>query len=190
MRILGVDPGLTRCGLGVIDTGAGRSLALVEVSVAGAPATLPGPERLGRIYDAVDAVFDALRPDVVAIEAVFAQHNVRTVMGVAQISGVIMVQARSRNLDVVTYTPSQVKAALTGNGRAAKGQVAFMVATSLGLDGPPSPADAADALAIAITHARTATSASGIAASGLPGRAGTSAQQRWAEAEKQARKRS
>jgi crossover junction endodeoxyribonuclease RuvC len=186
MRILGVDPGLTRCGLGVIDAGVGRSLALVEVSVAGAPATLAGPERLGRIADAVDSIFDALRPDVVAIEAVFAQHNVRTVMGIAQISGVIMVQARSRNIDVVTYTPSEVKATVTGNGRADKKQVAFMVAKSLGLDSPPTPADAADSLAIAITHARKAGAATSGATVGKPG---TAAQQRWAEAEKQARKR-
>jgi crossover junction endodeoxyribonuclease RuvC len=187
MRILGVDPGLTRCGLGVIDTGPGRTLQLVDVSVATAAATLPGPERLGRIADVVDSIFDALRPDAVAIEAVFAQHNVRTVMGIAQISGVIMVQARSRNVDVVTYTPSEVKATVTGNGRADKKQVAFMVAKSLGLHDPPSPADAADALAIAITHARKA----GAPAMGPgPGERGTAAQQRWAEAEKQARKRS
>jgi crossover junction endodeoxyribonuclease RuvC len=183
MRILGVDPGLTRCGLGVIDTGPGRSLALVEVTVAGAPATLGSQERLGVISDAVDAVFDALRPDAVALEAVFAQHNVRTVMGIAQISGVVMVQARSRGVEVVTYTPSEVKASVTGNGRADKKQVAFMVAKTLGLDAPPQPADAADALAIAITHARKAATM----APGASRAAGTAAQQRWVEAEKRAR---
>jgi crossover junction endodeoxyribonuclease RuvC len=185
MRILGVDPGLTRCGLGVIDTGPGRSLALVEVSVAGAPATMPGQERLGVIADAVDAVFDALRPDAVALEAVFAQHNVRTVMGIAQISGVVMVQARSRGVPVVTYTPSEVKASLTGNGRADKKQVAFMVAKSLGLDAAPAPADAADALAIAITHARKSLTQ----AQNTVGAPGTTAQRRWIEADRKARGR-
>jgi crossover junction endodeoxyribonuclease RuvC len=184
MRILGVDPGLTRCGLGIIDTGTGRSLRLVDVSVASASANLTSPERLGIIADAVDSIFDALRPDAVALESVFAQHNVRTVMGVAQISGVIMVQARARGVPVATYTPSEVKAAVTGNGRADKKQVAFMVAKTLGLDAPPTPADAADALAIAIAHARKAGSAS---PSSAP--RGTAAQQRWIDAEKHARKR-
>jgi len=185
MRILGVDPGLTRCGLGVIDAGAGRSLALVDVSVAGASATLPGPDRLGIVADAVDAAFDAFRPDALAIEQVFAQHNVRTVMGTAQISGVIMVMARHRGVPVVTYTPSEVKAAVTGSGRADKKQVAFMVAKALGLDAPPTPADAADSLAIAITHARRHAQA--VPAS--TGGGGTAAQRRWLEAEKAARRR-
>lgn len=185
MRILGVDPGLTRCGLGVIDAGAGRSLALVDVSVAGASATLPGPDRLGIVADAVDAAFDAFRPDALAIEQVFAQHNVRTVMGTAQISGVIMVMARNRGVPVVTYTPSEVKAAVTGSGRADKKQVAFMVAKALGLDSPPTPADAADSLAIAITHARRHAQA--VPAS--TGSGGTAAQRRWLEAEKAARRR-
>jgi crossover junction endodeoxyribonuclease RuvC len=97
-----------------------------------------------------------------------------------------MVQSRARGVPVVTYTPSEVKAAVTGNGRADKKQVAFMVATSLGLDAAPTPADAADALAIAITHARKS-------GAGLPGASAagnTAAQQSWAEAERQARKRS
>ncbi len=183
MRVLGIDPGLTRCGLGVIDASGGRAVSLVEVSVARSSVDLPIAERLGQIHDAVDAIFDALRPDAVALERVFAQHNVRTVMGTAQISGVVMVQARTRGVPVSLYTPSEVKAAVTGQGRANKQQVAFMVAKVLGLAEPPQPPDAADALAIAIAHAwRSGTAAPG-------GASATPAQQRWAQAERAARRR-
>jgi crossover junction endodeoxyribonuclease RuvC len=183
MRVLGIDPGLTRCGLGIIDAGSGRSVTLVDVSVARTDLDLPIAERLGQIHDAVDALFDAFRPDAVALERVFAQHNVRTVMGTAQVSGVVMVQARTRGVPVSLYTPSEVKAAVTGQGRAAKAQVAFMVAKVLGLAEPPQPADAADALAIAIAHAwRSGSSVPG-------GAAATPAQRRWAEAERASRRR-
>lgn len=183
MRVLGIDPGLTRCGLGVVDAGSGRSVSLVEVSVARSSVDLPIAERLGQIYDAVDSIFDALRPDAVALERVFAQHNVRTVMGTAQVSGVVMVQARLRGLPVALYTPSEVKAAVTGQGRANKAQLGFMVAKVLGLDEPPQPADAADALAIAIAHAwRSGSSVPG-------GASATPAQRRWAEAERASRRR-
>lgn len=185
MRILGVDPGLTRCGLGVIDAVAGRTVSLVSVSVASADANLEPPDRLGRIADAVDAVLDSHSPEVVAIERVFAQHNVRTVMATAQVSGVVMVLANRRGIPIAMYTPSEVKAAVTGHGRADKKQVAFMVAKILRLDEPPRPADAADALAIAIAHAWRGIDA-GSADSPA---ATTSAQQRWREAERAARKR-
>ena len=188
MRILGVDPGLTRCGLGVVDAGTGRRLSLVSVSVASADIDLPAAERIGRIADAVDSIFDSEQPDVVAIERVFAQHNVRTVMATAQVSGVIMFQARQRGVPIATYTPSEVKAAVTGNGRADKKQVAFMVAKILRLAEPPRPADASDALAIAITHALRGAGAQ--LGSGAPaaGAASTPAQRRWHEAERAARK--
>ena len=183
MRVLGIDPGLTRCGLGVVDAAGGRSVSLVDVSVARSDVDLPIEHRLGQIFDAVDAVFDAFRPDAVALERVFAQHNVRTVMGTAQISGVVMVQARTRGVPVSLYTPSEVKAAVTGQGRATKDQVGFMVAKVLGLSEPPKPADAADALAIAIAHAwRSGTRVPG-------GSSATPAQERWAQAERAARKR-
>jgi crossover junction endodeoxyribonuclease RuvC len=183
MRILGVDPGLTRCGLGVIDAGAGRSVTLVDVSVATSSTGDEVPVRLSHIADALEATLDQHRPGAVALERVFAQHNVRTVMGTAQISGVVMLAAQRRGLPVVLYTPSEVKAAVTGNGRAAKSQVGFMVAKVLGLDAPPTPADAADALAIAIAHAWRGGAAP--ASSG----ATTPAQRQWAEAERAARRR-
>lgn len=182
MRVLGVDPGLTRCGLGVVDAGTGRSVALVDVSVARASVDDPVELRLGVIADAVGAILDTHRPDVLALERVFAQHNVRSVMGTAQVSGVVMYLARQHSIPVAMYTPSEVKAAVTGNGRADKAQVGTMVARILGLADVPKPADAADSLAIAIAHAwRGAATASG-------GRAPTAAQARWAAAQEQARR--
>jgi len=178
VRILGVDPGLTRCGLGVVDVD-GRKARLVSVQVAATPSTWETPARLAAIADALDEVIATHKPQAVALERVFAQHNVRTVMGTAQASGVVMLAAERAGLTVNLYTPSEVKAAMTGDGRAAKAQVGFMVAKILGLAEPPKPADAADALAIAVTH-------------GWRGRAqgtATSAQERWVAAERAARRR-
>ena len=152
MRVLGVDPGLTRCGLGVVDGAPGRRLTLVEVSVARSDADEPLEQRLLTIECAVDEVLDRVAPDAVAVERVFSQHNVRTVMGVAQVSGVVLAAAARRGLPVALHTPSEVKAAVTGHGRAEKAQVGAMVARLLGLDAAPNPADAADALALAICH--------------------------------------
>lgn len=152
MRVLGVDPGLTRCGLGVVDGAPGRRLELVEVGVARSSADEALGLRLLAIERAVEEVLDRARPDAVAVERVFSQHNVRTVMGVAQVSGVVITAAARRGLPVALHTPSEVKAAVTGHGRAEKAQVGAMVARLLGLDGVPKPADAADALALAICH--------------------------------------
>ena len=152
MRVLGVDPGLTRCGLGVVDGAAGRPLTLVAVGVVGtAPADDIGA-RLLAIEAAVTSWIAEHQPDAVAVERVFSQHNVRTVMGTAQAGAVAIVCAARRGLPVVLHTPSEVKAAVTGSGRADKDQVGTMVARLLRLDGPPKPADAADALALAICH--------------------------------------
>ena len=104
------------------------------------------------IEQGIDAWLDEYRPDAVAVERVFAQHNVRTVMGTAQASGIAMVAAARRGLPVALHTPSEVKAAVTGSGRADKAQVGAMVTRILRLDAPPKPADAADALALAIIH--------------------------------------
>lgn len=150
MRVLGVDPGLTRCGFGVVEGVRGRSPVLLEVGVARTPAQLPLGERLLAVSDAVDAWLDRHEPDVVAVERVFAQHNVRTVMGTAQASAVAVLAATRRGLPVVLHTPSEVKAAVTGNGRADKAQVAAMVTRVLHLDAAPRPADATDALALAV----------------------------------------
>jgi crossover junction endodeoxyribonuclease RuvC len=152
MRVLGVDPGLTRCGLGVVDGGAGRPLRMVEVGVVRTPADAPTPMRLHDIEQVLEAWLDRHQPDAVAVERVFSQHNVRTVMGTAQASGIALLVAARRGLPVALHTPSEVKAAVSGNGRADKAQVGAMVTRLLRLDAAPKPADAADALALAICH--------------------------------------
>ena len=186
MRILGVDPGLTRCGLGVIEAGASRKVSLVDVRVAG---SVPGddvPRRLAAIAAVVDRVLDEREPQAIAMERVFAQHNLRTVMGTAQVSGIVMLAAERRGIPVALYTPSEVKAAVTGSGRAAKAQVGQMVRRLLGDGVPPAPADLADALAIAICHAWRG--AVPVAGASDQGSIATAAQARWAEAERSARR--
>ncbi|TCO32665.1 Holliday junction endonuclease RuvC [Kribbella steppae] len=150
MRVLGVDPGLTRCGLGIVEGSPGKPPALVAVGVIRTPADLDVSKRLVRIEAELEEWIDKHRPDAVAVERVFAQHNVRTVMGTAQASGVAMVVAARRGLPVALHTPSEVKAAVTGSGRAGKEQVSTMVMRILKLAERPTPADAADALALAI----------------------------------------
>jgi crossover junction endodeoxyribonuclease RuvC len=150
MRVLGVDPGLTRCGLGVVEGEPGRPLALVAVEVVRTPAAMALGDRLVAIEQALEEWLDTHRPDGVAVERVFSQHNVRTVMATAQASGVAVLVAARRGLPVALHTPSEVKAAVTGNGRADKAQVAAMVTRLLKLDTRPRPADASDALALAI----------------------------------------
>ncbi len=151
MRVLGVDPGLTRCGLGVVDGRPGRA-SLVAVGVVTTPATDELGARLVALERAIEAWLDLHRPDAVAVERVFAQHNVRTVMGTAQAGAVAIVCAARRGIPVALHTPSEVKAAVTGSGRAEKAQVGAMVARILRLTELPKPADAADALALAICH--------------------------------------
>ena len=188
MRVLGVDPGLTRCGLGVVDSAPGRRAVLVEVGVARTPAELALERRLAAIADEVEAWLDRHRPDAVAVEQVFAQANLRTVMGTAQVSGVVMLAAARRGLPVALHTPSEVKAAVTGNGRAPKAQVQAMVARILALPQAPTPADAADALALALCHLwRPLPGAAAVSdATALAGR--TPAQAAWARAEAAARR--
>ncbi len=152
MRVLGIDPGLTRCGLGVVEGLPGRPLILIEVAVIRTPIGAEIGARLVAIEREVDAWLDRHSPDAVAVERVFSQHNVRTVMGTAQAGAVAITAAARRGLPVALHTPSEVKAAVTGSGRADKTQVAKMVSRLLRLDVPPSPADAADALALAICH--------------------------------------
>jgi crossover junction endodeoxyribonuclease RuvC len=152
MRVLGIDPGLTRCGLGVVEGSVGRPLRMIEVGVIRTPPSSAVADRLWEIERSVDAWLDTHRPDAVAVERVFSQHNVRTVMGTAQASGIAMVAAARRGIPVTLHTPSEVKASVTGSGRADKAQVGAMVTRLLRLDTAPTPADAADALALAICH--------------------------------------
>ena len=152
MRVLGIDPGLTRCGLGVVDGSVGRPLGLVAVGVVRTPANAAVADRLVAIEQGIEEWLDLHRPDAVAVERVFSQHNVRTVMGTAQASGIALVAAARRGLPVALHTTSEVKAAVSGSGRADKAQVGAMVTRILRLDAMPKPADAADALALAICH--------------------------------------
>lgn len=152
MRVLGIDPGLTRCGLGVVEGDVGRPLRLVGVGVVRTPADLPLARRLVALEATVEEWLDAHHPDAVAVERVFSQHNVRTVMGTAQASGIALVAAARRGLPVALHTPSEVKAAVSGSGRADKAQVGAMVTRLLRLEVTPKPADATDALALAICH--------------------------------------
>ncbi|GAB2761659.1 crossover junction endodeoxyribonuclease RuvC [Terrabacter koreensis] len=152
MRVLAVDPGLTRCGVGVVDGVPGRRLALVEVGVIRTPSADPTPRRLVAVEDEMRLWFERHRPEAVAIERVFADTNVSTVMGTAQVTGIVMMLAERRGLPVTLHTPTEVKAAVSGSGRADKAQVTTMVTRLLGLATPPKPADAADALALAICH--------------------------------------
>lgn len=150
--MLGVDPGLTRCGIGVVDGGPGKKPTLVEVVVVRTPADDDLAYRLLAVAERVEALLDLHRPDTVAIERVFSQANVRTVMGTAQAAGVVALAAARRGIPVAWHTPSEVKAAVSGNGNADKAQVTAMVTRLLRLDAAPKPADAADALALAICH--------------------------------------
>ncbi|MCY7289813.1 MAG: crossover junction endodeoxyribonuclease RuvC, partial [Cryobacterium sp.] len=153
VRVLGIDPGLTRCGVGIVDVSGNRTATLVDVTVLRSSPDLPLEQRLLLISRGLEDMLDRHKPGAVAIERVFAQNNVRTVMGTAQISGVALLLAAQRGLTVTLHTPSEVKAAITGYGSADKAQVGAMVARVLGLAEVPRPADAADALAIAICHA-------------------------------------
>ncbi len=152
MRVLGVDPGLTRCGVGVVDGAPGRALTLVRYGVIKTSADGDIAARLLAIETELEAWLDTCQPDAVAVERVFSQHNVRTVMGTAQAGAIAIACAARRGLPVALHTPSEVKAAVTGSGRAGKEQVTTMVTKLLRIADPPRPADAADALALAICH--------------------------------------
>jgi crossover junction endodeoxyribonuclease RuvC len=153
MRILGIDPGLTRCGVGIVDLNNNRRASFVAVHVIRTPSTSELPARLFELEAGLTELFDSYQPDAIAIERVFSQHNVRTAMGTAQASAVAMLIAARNQLDVAMYTPTEVKAAVTGYGRADKAQITSMVTRLLNLAEPPKPADAADALALALCHA-------------------------------------
>jgi crossover junction endodeoxyribonuclease RuvC len=184
LRVLGIDPGLTRCGVGVVDVRRDRSAALVHVGVVRSGPEVPVEERLATIARGIREVLQAHRPDVVAVERVFAQNNRSTVMGTAQASGVALLLAAEHGVPAATHTPSEVKAAITGYGSADKLQVQTMVARVLRLDALPQPADAADALALALCHAWRR----GVSPSGGAGAALTPAQRAWADAERSARR--
>lgn len=172
--ILGVDPGLTRCGYGVIDTSKNEAINF------GMFQSLPSSDprdRVGAIAQELKQLVQTHKPEMIALERVFAQANLRSVMGVAQVSGALMSIAFEANIPLQFFTPSEVKAAVTGNGRATKDQVALMVTRILKLSETPKPADVADALAVALCASKRGLSV------------GTSAQQQWVAAAKKASRR-
>lgn len=152
LRVMGIDPGLTRCGLSVVQAGGGRAVYPVSVGVVRTPADAELSERLLRLSRATAEWMDDYCPDVIAIERIFERGNVSTVMNTAHAVGVLMLAAAERDLPVHMYTPSEVKKAISGNGRADKKQMTVMITRILGLSEPPKPADAADALALAVCH--------------------------------------
>lgn len=152
IRVLGVDPGLTRCGVGVIEGAPGSQLRLINVGVILTPSTTALELRLLQLESELTRWVEENRPDVIAVERVFSQHNVRTVMGTGQAAGIALLVAARAGIPVVMHTPSEVKAAVTGSGRANKVQVAEMVKRLLALKEIPKPVDSTDALALAICH--------------------------------------
>tara|TARA_B100000408_G_scaffold9077_1_gene6605 strand:+ start:808 stop:1371 length:564 start_codon:yes stop_codon:yes gene_type:complete len=185
LRVLGIDPGLTRCGIGVVDVAPDRSASLVHVGVVRSSTDAPIEVRLAAIARGIREVIREHAPSVVAVERVFAQNNRSTVMGTAQASGVALMLAAESGLPAATHTPSEVKAAITGYGSADKRQVQVMVARVLRLDDLPKPADAADALALALCHAWRGSPMT------APARAGgtlTPAQRAWSQAERATRR--
>lgn len=170
--VLGIDPGLTRCGYGLIDlkTKSAVSFGLFTSSTGADPR-----DRVGSIALELERLVVATNPDLIALERVFAQANLRSVMGVAQISGALMAIAYARKIPLQFFTPSEVKAAVAGNGRATKMQVQMMVKEQLGLSEIPKPPDVADALAVALCASKRSELV------------GTSAQRAWVAASKKSR---
>jgi crossover junction endodeoxyribonuclease RuvC len=152
LRVLGVDPGLTRCGYAVVDAGGSGHATAVALGVLRTPTDDDVPKRLAALRRELAALLAEYRPAAVAVEQVFFQVNVRTAMSVAQASGLALAEASAAGCDVVQYTPNQVKDAIAGWGGATKEQVQKMVQARLRLARPPRPADAADAAALALCH--------------------------------------
>ncbi|NQW06841.1 MAG: crossover junction endodeoxyribonuclease RuvC [SAR202 cluster bacterium] len=152
MRVLGVDPGLTRCGLGIVDKSSTQKLSMVGVGVIKTPSDLELSRRLLDLETQLLIWIDKYKPDVIAVERVFSQLNIRTAMATGQAAGVALLIAARAGIPVAMHTPTEVKAAVTGSGRADKKQVALMVAKLLALKEIPKPVDATDALALAICH--------------------------------------
>lgn len=181
MRVLGVDPGLTRCGIGVVDAQGPRRVKLAGVGVVRTPHDQDHAHRLLAIEQGIEEWVSTYHPDAMAVERVFAQHNLESVMGTAQAMGIAMLVAARHSIPITPHTPSEVKAAITGSGTAEKAQVGAMVARVLGLAGPPRPADAADAVALAICHVWRGTATNRYAEAVADARTSRSVQQLAAE---------
>lgn len=167
MFVLGIDPGLSRCGYGCVSR-AGNSSRVHAVGVLTTPPSDPLPRRLAALQIDLEALIADVQPDVVAVERLFFQVNVRTAMSVGQASGLALATAARAGCEVVQYTPNAVKQAVAGYGAATKDQMQRMVASLLGLAEPPQPPDAADALALALCHLAMAPMAARVRAAVTP----------------------
>ncbi|TSA52689.1 MAG: crossover junction endodeoxyribonuclease RuvC [Actinobacteria bacterium] len=152
LTVLGIDPGLTRCGYCVLHSVHTKSPQVVALGVMTTPPDAQLQHRLFALQQDIEALIEETQPQAIAIEQVFFESNVRTAMSVGQVSGLVLAMASRLGIDVVQYSPSQVKNSVTGSGRATKLQVQKMVQQRLGLTSLPQPADAADAAAIALCH--------------------------------------
>ncbi len=151
MKILGIDPGLGRCGFGLIETSSRAGARALDYGVVTTTVDLDLPSRLLELYDSVVEVFEETKPEIVAIEKLFFAKNITTGIAVAEARGIVLLVAAQKNLPVYEYTPNEIKKSLTGYGAATKTQISEMVRVHLGLEKKPKPDDAADALAAAIT---------------------------------------
>lgn len=165
MRVIGIDPGFATTGYAVVDRTDGRLVAVAHGAVRTPPGA-PQAERLGALQAAIADLLAGYGPEAVSVERLFFNVNVRTAMAVGQASGVALATAAAARLPVFEYTPLEVKQSVVGVGNASKHQVGAMVASLLRLTTPPSPADAADACAIAICHLTRARLSSAIARAG------------------------
>jgi crossover junction endodeoxyribonuclease RuvC len=152
MRVLGVDPGLTRCGLGIVENGTSQKLVMVGVGIIQTSTDIELAHRLLELETQLTVWIKEYKPDVIAVERVFSQLNIRTAMSTGQAAGVALLIAARSGIPVAMHTPTEVKAAVTGSGRADKKQVALMVQKLLSLKEIPKPVDSTDALALAICH--------------------------------------
>ncbi len=164
IRVLGIDPGLTRCGYAVIESSGSRVVRALSLGVLRTPPSSPLPQRLAELKGELAALIAEFAPHAVAVEQVFFQVNVRTAMSVGQASGLALAEAAAAGCEVVQYTPNQVKNAVAGWGGADKVQVQRMVQARLGLASVPEPPDAADAAALALCHLAMAPMAAQVAA--------------------------
>lgn len=167
LRVLGIDPGMTRCGYAVLERADGGSIRAVSLGVLSTTPSVPTSERLADLHGDIEDLLEDFSPTAVALEQVFFQVNVRTAMSVGQVSGIAMALAVRRGCQVAEYTPNQVKESVTGWGAADKSQVQKMVQSRLGLSRPPEPVDAADAAAVALCFLASEPLQSRIAAAGV-----------------------
>ncbi len=164
-NVLGIDPGLTRCGYAVLQVDENYATSIMALGVLSTKPEQELPHRLAEIASEIDALLDEYQPSAVAVERIFFQLNVRTAMSVGQVSGLVLSAAARRGVEVVQYSPNQVKLAITGWGGADKAQVQKMVKQRLKLKSIPKPPDAADAAAIALCHIASSPLATKIAES-------------------------